>query len=149
MRTQLAQDGGQIDLKTLQETIQKTESELKAKSDSILNSLNSQVAILPSLEEQELQDTTYELPMENLWNISTKKKSIRSGSATEGNQANKENLLSLRSAAVQNQDLVMSNNEVEAKINEEISPIMRYAAFGPTPGQQVFLMHLKCNYSTF
>ncbi len=129
LRTKIANhNGGEIDLKALQIAIRKTEGELKLKTDSILNELNSQVAIIstPENNKKEIQGSS----IENLWSITEKK----SSSHSESNQCEQYvPQLALRSAIVKNQELVpVYNKEVI-----EINPVSgKVAGFGPSPGQQ-------------
>ena len=54
LRNLVSQEKSKIDLNQLQQTIQKTENEIKEKTDLFINQLNSQVKTLPTIEEHEL-----------------------------------------------------------------------------------------------
>ena len=141
LRTKLGQQSdGEIDLKALQLSIKKTESELKQKTDSILNSLNNQVSIIP--EEREVEAVLYGASLGNLWE-SSRQKANKNGSTGDSESSGADNvqesnktgnLLALRAANVK--DLGVSPDQV--MITEDIKPIgMKAIGMGPTPGQQV------------
>lgn len=131
LRSKLSSKGADFDIKTLQLSIKRTETELKEKTDSILNNLNSKVSVLPSIEEQEAKAVSYGNHLDTLWDM-TGKKSRNQSQASEAVHV-EQNALMLRSATVKNQDLEPNFNDT---FNEEITPIMK-KGFGPTPGQQI------------
>lgn len=146
LRTKLgSQNEGELDLKALQLSIKRTESELKEKTDSILNSLNSQVAIIP--EEKEEEPVIYGASLGNLWE-SSKQKTNQNTSAEEKETETAPqheragNLLALRAPAVK--DLGHGVSPDQVMISEEIKPInMKAIGMGPTPGQQVIPPEIK------
>jgi hypothetical protein len=74
LRNMVSQEKSKIDLTQLQQTIQKTESEIKEKTDHFINQLNSQVKTLPSIEEHELPTSKYGASLESLWDITKKER---------------------------------------------------------------------------
>ena len=88
LRNLVSQERSKIDLNQLQSSIQKTESEIKEKTDYFINQLNSQVKTLPTIEEHELPTAKYGASLEGLWDIT--KKERRAGSGTTVNASNQQ-----------------------------------------------------------
>lgn len=72
LRSLVTKDGSKVDLKVLQASIQKAETEVKQKSDYFINQLNNQVKTLPTIKDEALPTANIGTTFESIWDLARK-----------------------------------------------------------------------------
>lgn len=131
LRIRLSKEGSKVDVKALQNILEKAENDIKQQSDQYINHINNQVQVFPPLDEEDSLGTYMTqgggvgLPLDNLLDLTT-----NSNERQRLNKRKSINVSDISSLQPKGVAIVKPNNMIEVIKHKEHQPEIKSSPIG-------------------